>query len=89
MHSIFLHFFIDFLFNFSTLAGHHLIDLDFHQAAILIPIIIMVITIMFTKNLFVITFKILLQALPIDDEEGVNAMLKEIQSINGIIDIPQ
>ncbi|KAL4489234.1 hypothetical protein ABPG72_006298 [Tetrahymena utriculariae] len=89
MHSIFLHFFIDFLFNFSTLACHYLMNLDFHEAAILLPLIIMIITIIFTKKLLVITFKILLQALPIDDEINVKQMIQEITSINGVVEVPK
>lgn len=89
MHSVFLHFFVDFLFGFVTLMTSFFAEGDYVIFSAILPLLALSFTVFLTKKLFVTTFKLLLQALPIDDERGIRMVLSEITSLKEVVKISQ
>jgi hypothetical protein len=60
MHSVFLHFAIDLLFTLGELISYHLSSINLSYSGIVVSILIMFLTILISKRIFIVTGKILL-----------------------------
>lgn len=87
MHSIFLHFLIDVLFVLGKIFTFHLRFINF--IGVLVAICIFAVTIMITKRLLVTTSRLLLHALPIQDNKTVTEFLNAVNKMDGVLDIKE
>lgn len=74
MHSIFLHFLVGVFFNLGKLFVYYLTFISF--VAIIINVLILILTAMICKKILIATSRLLLHALPIEDEKFVNKFLR-------------
>ena len=85
MHTIFLHFLIDFLLQVGKIAAYHLVFVD--NCEIYISLFTLFVTIIVCKNIFNVTGRILLNGMPGNDPKFINDSLKKILIIDGVLDI--
>ncbi|EGR29250.1 cation diffusion facilitator family transporter containing protein, putative [Ichthyophthirius multifiliis] len=81
LHSVFLHFYIDFLFDCQQILSIMIRNFYFRNS---IPFLVMLFVIIFTYEFTYSLLRVLLQASPIQDEKGVKNLSKQISSLSGV-----
>lgn len=89
MHTVYLHFFVDLLFVMTAMFSEFLVKVIGESTVVrlLLPIVVIACTIFLTKDIFTVTFKILLQALPIEDEKTLLNLTNKVKAVSGVEEI--
>lgn len=87
LHTVFLHFSLDGICNICELLFLFFSFLEENYIDIIITIFIMLLTFYICYKVIVITSKILLQAFPIQNEKEISNIKKEINLIDGVLNI--
>ncbi|KRX09407.1 hypothetical protein PPERSA_04713 [Pseudocohnilembus persalinus] len=87
MHSIFIHFLVSVFFYMGKIFIYHLNFIGF--IAIITNVLILVLAVQVTKRILVVSSRLLLHALPIEDIKNVSQFLKSIQSLEGVKEIKE
>jgi len=85
MHSIFLHYLIDLIYTLGKIFSHHLAFIS--NINILIALLSFIASFVLCKKLFLVTSKLLLHGLPIEDKTTLQLFLNSIEKIDGVKDI--
>jgi zinc transporter 5/7 len=89
LHTVFLHFSLDALCNICELVFLSFKFFEENYLDIIITSFIMLFTFYICYHIIIITSKILLQAFPIQNEKEVSDILKEINLIDGVLNISE
>lgn len=88
-HTIFLHFFLDALFNFSNVGLYYYEVFFRYGMDIAFSGIVLLLTIFLCKSVLVHNGILLLQGFPIKDEEFISSVLREISVVEGVLNIKE
>lgn len=88
-HTIFLHFFLDALFNFSNVVLYYYEVFFQYGMDIAFSAIVLFLTILLCKRVLIHNGILLLQGFPIKDEEFISSVLREISVVEGVLNIKE